>query len=94
MIEINGLNIVGVASLAIMLAGWYSPIQKTKDRFVNLFSRVPFIHTNLNTALNCSKCTGLILGIIFFRSIVIGVVVSLIAYFLNHFIDKTESWYE
>ena len=94
MIDITIINIIGVACLGVFIAHFYKPIQSVKEWCINLFSFLPFLHQGLNTALNCSKCSGFILGIFLFWDLPAAAFTSVIGFILNHIIDRIEHWYE
>lgn len=94
MIEISYLNILGVAVLANFVAHWYTPIQPLKNRLINLFRRIPFLHNIFREVLGCSKCSGFILSIFLFFHLPVAALTSLLAYLINNLIDRVESYYE
>lgn len=94
MIDINIINIVGVACLGLFIAHFYHPIQKAKEYFIRLFTFLPFLHRSMDIALNCSKCTSFLLGLLFFWDLPAAALASVIGYILNHIVDRIEHWYE
>jgi hypothetical protein len=94
MIDINIINIVGVACLGLFIAHFYQPIQKVKEWFINLLSFLPFLHRSLDIALNCSKCSSFILALVLFWDLPAAAFASVIGYVLNHIVDRIEHWYE
>lgn len=91
MISISVINILGVAVLAVMLAHWYTPIQRVKRWIISKVFRDGYI---IDTVFNCSKCSGFLLGIVFFLDLPTAALTSILAYFMNHLIDRVESYYE
>ena len=94
MIDINIINIVGVACLGLFIAHFYKPIQSAKEWFISLFTPIPFIHRGLDTALNCSKCSSFFLAMVVFWDLPAAAFASVIGYVLNHLVDRIEHWYE
>jgi hypothetical protein len=90
MISISVFNIIGVAVLGVMIAFWYTPIQKPKRYLINLLpSHVNFI----GEVFSCSKCSSFILGIILFQNIFIAALCAFIGFVINFLIDYINEWY-
>ena len=94
MIEITIYNILGVAIIGVMVAFWYTPIQRTKGRFVNLFKGSSTLHRNVDLIFNCPKCFTFILSLLLFQHLLTAALTSFIAFVIGHTIDRIERWYE
>ena len=93
MIEVTIYHIMGIAVGSIFITSFYTPIQGIKNRLLdklpdNLFGR------SCQTILSCAKCFGLVFSLFMFWDVIAAVLTSLLAYFINHLIDRVESWYE
>tara|TARA_S200002703_G_C3782970_1_gene241315 strand:- start:466 stop:726 length:261 start_codon:yes stop_codon:yes gene_type:complete len=86
MIEVNLVNLIGVAVMGNMLAYWFTPIQGIKQKFINLFSFLPFI----DKLFNCSKCTSFWFGIILFFDLPAAALCSFLGFLIYIIIDKFE----
>lgn len=85
----NLTEILGLAIIAVLITSWYSPIQSTKNRILD------WINVRaVSTIFTCSKCMGLILGLIITHNIYSAAIISLVAYIIKHIIDQIEAWYE
>jgi uncharacterized membrane-anchored protein YitT (DUF2179 family) len=94
MIETTIYNILGVAVVGVMIAFWYTPIQRVKGRFVTLFRGSPFLHRNVDIILNCPKCCTFLLALLLFQHFLTAALTSFIAFVIGHIIDRIERWYE
>jgi hypothetical protein len=83
----------GVAVLSVFITGFYTPLQPFKDW---LLDKLPdnYLGRTCRTVFNCPKCFSFIFSLILFWDILAACLISLTAYFINHFIDRVESWYE
>ncbi len=93
MIEINLVNILGIAVIGNMIAHWYQPGQSVKDRFIGLFDNIPFLRYPL-TVLQCSKCASFFVSLIFFQDLLAAALTSLVGLIINFIIDYIDNWYE
>lgn len=93
MIEITIYNMLSVAVGSIFITSFYTPIQNTKNR---LLDKMPdnYLQQQVLIVLNCSKCLSFIFSLIVFWSIQAAVLTSILAYFINHLIDRVEEWYQ
>jgi hypothetical protein len=93
MIPITIYNILGIAVGSIFITSFYTPIQGIKNR---LLDKLPdsTIGRSCQTILSCPKCLGFIFSLFMFWDILAAVLTSLLAYFINHLIDRVEAWYE
>ena len=93
MIEVTIYHMLGVAVGSIFITSFYQPIQGIKNR---LLDRLPdnYLGQSMLLILSCSKCLSFILSLIVFWSLVAAVLTSMLAYFINHLIDRVEAWYE
>ena len=93
MIPITIYYILGVAVGSIFITSFYHPIQDIKNR---LLDKLPgnYIGQASRQVFSCSKCLSFILSLIIFWDIIAAVLTSLLAYFINHLIDRVEAWYE
>jgi len=90
----NILNIIGIAVIGNMIAYWFLPIQSTKRRFIDLFSKIGSFHSVLDKALNCSKCMSFWVYLIIYHNVIGAALCAFIGYVINFTIDKIQSWYE
>ena len=91
MIDINIVNILGIAVIANMIAHWFLPIQRVKNKLANFLSSfLPYV----GKALGCSKCLSLWIGLLVFQDLLTAALTSLIGYLINHLIDRVEEWYK
>ena len=90
MIPITIYNILGIAVGSIFITSFYTPIQGIKNR---LLDKLPdsTIGRSCQTILSCPKCLGFIFSLFMFWDIVAAVLTSLLAYFINHLIDRVEA---
>jgi len=88
MIQINIINIIGVAVLANMFVHWYSPIQRPK-RYV-----LKFLPSIVQDALSCTKCTSFLFGIFIFLDIFAAAFTALVGFFIGWLIDYINEYYE
>lgn len=93
MIEINLVNILGIAVIGNMIAFWYTPIQSVKDRFIGFFDNIPLLRYPL-TVLQCSKCASFVVSLIFFQDLLAAALTSLVGLIINFIIDYINNWYE
>jgi len=84
----NLSEILGLAVIAVLITSWYEPVQGIKNRILQKLN-VGWI-TKIFT---CPKCMGLILGTIVTQNLYYGVIISFVAYIINHTIDRIEEWY-
>ncbi len=93
MIPITIYNILGIAVGSIFITSFYTPIQGIKNR---LLDKLPdsTIGRSCQTILSCPKCLGFIFSLFMFWDVIAAVLTSLLAYFINHLIDRVEAWYE
>ena len=93
MIEVTIYHIMGIAVGSIFITSFYTPIQGIKNR---LLDKLPdtSIGQSCQTILSCPKCLGFIFSLIIFWDIIAALLTSLLAYFINHLIDRVEAWYE
>ena len=93
MIEITIYNILSVAVGSIFITSFYTPIQNTKNR---LLDKLPdnYLGQSCQTLLSCPKCFSFIFSLLVFWSIQAAVLTSILAYFINHVIDRVEEWYQ
>ena len=93
MIEISIYHILGIAVGSIFITSFYTPIQGIKN---TLLEKLPdnALGSSCQTILSCPKCFSFIFSLIMFWDILAAVLTSLLAYFINHLIDRVESWYE
>ena len=89
------INIIGIAVLGNMIAYWFLPIQPAKRWVIEKTKPSSLIYDLLNKALNCSKCMSFWLFLIVSAGdIIAAALCSLVGYFINYTIDKTQAWYE
>lgn len=88
------VQILGTAVLGNMLAYWYEPIQQPKRWVIRSLSFFPWLSAQIDRALNCSKCTSFILGLVIFMDVLTAALVAFIGYVVNWVIDSIQSWYE
>lgn len=88
------INILGIAVLGNMIAYWFQPIQSAKRWFINLSTFLPFVHRNIDKALNCSKCMSFWVYLIIDQNIPAAALCAFIGFLINFAIDKIEHWYE
>ena len=89
MIEINILNILGVAVCSNLIAFWYEPMQGAKDKLLQKLGL-----SWLEIVFNCSKCLGFIVGLILFYNIFAASLCALIGFIITFIINYIEDWYE
>lgn len=95
MIEFNTLNTIGVSVIGVMIAFWYSPIQPVKEWLINTVGYFSsYMGVLLSTILNCSKCSGFFIGMVFFLDFPAAALTAFSAYVIGHLIDRIESYYE
>lgn len=100
-------NIIGIAILGNMIAHWFLPIQGAKRWLIGgVFTISAFLHTQVDKALNCSKCMSFWLYITFQvgnlfsdlfllpEILISAALCSYLGYLINFSIDKIENWYE
>ena len=92
MIEITFINIIGTGIIANMIAHWFLPVQGVKDKLSEFLLYIRL--QPLAIVLNCSKCAGLWLGLVFFFDPFAAALTSLLGYLINHLIDRVEEWYK
>ena len=93
MIELSIYNMIGVCIGSIFITGFYTPIQPIKNRLLNLLPD-NYIGRSCQTIFQCPKCMGFLLSLVLFWDIIAAVLISMLAYFINHLIDRVESWYQ
>jgi len=93
MIEITIYHMLGVAVGSIFITSFYHPIQGIKNR---LLDRLPdnSIGRSISTIFTCPKCLSFIVSLLVFWSLLAALLTSMLAYFINHLIDRVEAWYE
>ena len=93
MIPITIYNILGIAVGSIFITSFYTPIQGIKNR---LLDKLPdsTIGRSCQTILSCPKCLGFIFSLFMFWDVIAAVLTSMLAYFINHLIDRVEEWYQ
>ena len=93
MIDVTIYHILGIAVGSIFITSFYTPIQGIKNR---LLDKLPDNSwgTSCQTIFSCPRCLGFILSLFIFWDILAAVLTSIVAYFINHLIDRVESWYE
>ena len=94
MLEVNLINVLGVAVLSVMLAFWYQPIQKAKGRLIRVFSFFPSFSFFLDKIFNCTKCSSFIIGVLLFWNLPAAALCSFVGYLVGHIIDRVEQYYE
>jgi hypothetical protein len=85
------LEILTFSIAANYISHWHNTIQWIKrktglDRFLEKIFRYPIT--------DCSKCVGFWLTLGITWDIYLAVIVSFVAYLVEHIIDRTQSWYE
>lgn len=90
------IEILGISVLGVMIASWYTPIQRPKRWLIHQTRYLSSIlNKGLDTALNCSKCTSFILFLVISHGDVIGAALcSFMGYLIGFYIDKIQTWYE
>lgn len=93
MIEVTIYNILGIAVGSIFITSFYTPIQGIKNR---LLDKLPdnTLGRSCQTILSCPKCLGFIFSLFMFWDVIAAVLTSMLAYFINHLIDRVEEWYQ
>ena len=89
MIEISILNILGVAIISNLIAFWYSPLQSTKDKLLDFLNI-----SSIKIVFNCSKCLGLVIGLVMFYNIFAASLCALLGFIITFIINYIEDWYE
>ena len=72
------IELVGIAVLVNMFTHWFTPIQKAKGWIGKL--------------LVCSKCAGFWIGLIYFQSLPLAALTSLVSYLIDNMIYNIEIW--
>lgn len=80
------IEIVGIAVLVNMFTHWFTPIQKAKGWVVD---RLPLW---IGKLLVCSKCAGFWIGLIYFQSLPLAAITSLVSYLIDNMIYNIEIW--
>ena len=93
MIEVTIYNMIGVVLGSIFFTHFYTPIQPIKNR---LLDKLPdtWLGNSCHTIFTCPKCLSFIISIIIFWDLIAAFLCSIVAYFINHLIDRVEQWYE
>lgn len=93
MIEITIYHMLGVAVGSIFITSFYRPIQGIKNR---LLDKLPdnTVGQSIHIFFTCPKCLSFILSLLVFWSLLAAFLTSMLAYFINHLVDRIESWYE
>jgi len=92
-IEVTIYNMISVAIGAVFISSFYQPIQPLKNW---LLDKLPdnTVGRSFLYAFSCPRCLAFNFSLIVFIDLQAALLTCIIAYLLNHLIDRVEEWYQ